>query len=147
MSRMTKNKKTYVLIVSERFPAHHIKKGEPTKFISNILNNIKIHTLRHNIELWRKRCEEVNQGKAVISLRIWSGKPYNSKQIEILRITKIGFQTVSFDARGAWIEDKKFVYLDDLTKNDGLSTTDFMSWFKGLPKTKMAIIHFTNFRY
>lgn len=34
-----------------------------------------------------ERITEVQQGKAVLSVRQWSGKPYRSPQIEITRLT------------------------------------------------------------
>lgn len=59
--------KTYVLIVSQRFPMTHPRKGQPTMFIENILNKTKIHTIRGNFPLWEKRIEEVQNELAVIS--------------------------------------------------------------------------------
>ena len=42
----------------------------------------------------------------------------------------------------------KSVTIYDLAANDGLSTNDWLDWFKNYDLTKpMAIIHFTKFRY
>lgn len=100
--------KTYVITLSQVFPTWHKRAGEPTKFRAAFLSGqtcskckkrnpamctgecfsgLKIHTIRANYPLWLKRITEVQQGKAVLSVRQWSGKPYRSPQIEITRLT------------------------------------------------------------
>ena len=74
--------KTYVLMVSTKFPAYHFLNGEPTLFIEKIASGEKITSIRFNYELWRKRFEKINKGEAVLSVRSWEGKPYRSKQIK-----------------------------------------------------------------
>lgn len=74
--------KKYVITVSEKFPASHSKKGEPTNFVENIKNGIKIHTIRTNYGFWKKRFLEIEKGLAELHIRTWSGKPYASKQVE-----------------------------------------------------------------
>jgi len=143
---MTK-KKTYVLIVSETFPVHHFRKGEKTHFISKILNRTKLHTLRNNYDWWKKRIDAVNANKAVISLRIWNGKPYVDKQIEILKITKLTIQKAVFEDDGVWIDKTTFLPLAELAKNDGLTLEELNSWFKGKPTGTKALIQFSNFVY
>lgn len=59
----------------------------------------KLHTIRSNYKLWSKRIAEVEQGKAILSLRYWEGKPYNSKQVEFCQLDSnsgIGFQKLIF---------------------------------------------------
>ena len=75
--------KTYVITVSEFFPKTHNKSGLPTGFIDKIGSKIKKHTIRGNYELWKKRIDEIQKGNAVLSVRYWTGKPYNSKQKEV----------------------------------------------------------------
>lgn len=113
--------------------------------------------MRGNYELWAKRAKKINKGKARLSVRVWSGKPYNSKQREVFAFEKIGVEKVQLDVLGWFIDDVDSDYtLEDFAKNDGLSVEDFKSWFK--PKESilgavsyfrepMAIIHFTDFRY
>lgn len=79
--------KTYVITVSEKFPTKHKRKGEPTFFRENILAVKKIHTIRNNYEFWKKRIDEVQNGNAVLSIRVWTGKPYASPQEEITYLT------------------------------------------------------------
>ena len=166
--------KTYVLTLSQKFPAKHPKHGEPTNFNNQLLNAVwrahnmsvgfpqfgmKLHTIRANYELWRKRFEQIDAGKAILSVRYWTGKPYASKQMEICKLRKedgIGLQWITFpdkDRDGmrnlSWpcvcgydIDDKT------IAANDGLSHDDWRDWFRKYDLSKpLAIIHFTNFRY
>jgi hypothetical protein len=141
--------KTYILTISERFPKGHIKEGEGTNFVAFIARQIKIHTIRGNYELWAKRAEKINKGEARLSVRVWTGKPYNSKQREVFAFTKIGVEKIEKTFLGWFIDDIDSNYtLKDFAGNDGLSVVNFKSWFKGQDFTEpKAIIHFTNFRY
>ena len=141
------DKKTYVLIVSEKFPVHHFRKGEPTNFISGILNNKKLHTIRNNYPLWKKRIDEVNRRKAIISLRVWNGKPYKDKQIEIMKITGLGIQLIDFTDQGVAVDGLTFPHIEEIAQNDGLTLKELESWFKGTPSGEYALIQFTKFRY
>ena len=102
--------KTYVITLSRNFPAKHPRHGEPTNFDIQTANaflkmnmksvglqqvGMKLHTIRTNYDLWCKRFDQIYAGKACISLRYWTGKPYHSKQTEIVKLTKedgIGLQ-------------------------------------------------------
>lgn len=145
--------KTFVLTVSKQFPKTHAKAGRDTGFVQNIsklfsFENTKIHTIRANYDLWNKRATDINEGKAILSIRYWSGKPYGSKQVEICRLEKIGVEKLE-DARNfvfAPIEGKE-VNWGEVAKNDGLTFEDFCEWFKVRSDKPMAVIHFTNFRY
>jgi hypothetical protein len=150
--------KTYVLTVSEFFPKTHNKTGLPTGFINSIGNKSKKHTIRGNYELWKKRFEKIDKGEACLSIRYWTGKPYNSPQKEVFNLTKtdgIGVQKLkSWDLlhdRAYCLNANKNVLpvgTDELAKNDGLTPSDFKEWFKKYDLSKpMAIIHFTSFRY
>jgi hypothetical protein len=151
--------KTYVLTVSEFFPKTHNKSGLPTGFINAIGNKTKIHTIRGNYPLWKKRIEEIQKGNAVLSIRYWTGKPYNSKQKEVYVLDKdsgIGCVEVRFDGiMSPWMYSEKITNGEPwdfstktLAANDGLSLDDFKEWFKGYDLNEpMAIIHFTDFRY
>jgi hypothetical protein len=71
------------------------------------------------------------------SLRIWSDKPYRSKQIEFAQV----------EVKKTWdIEINEFWFINDLilehekvmelAKNDGLAYEDFINWFTIHPKNK-----------
>ncbi|MCD8206510.1 MAG: hypothetical protein LUD72_01080 [Bacteroidales bacterium] len=165
--------KTYVLTLSRTFPKGHPREGEETDFADRVRRGLhyaehpcydsplpsKIHTIRANYELWKKRIDEVNAGKAVLSVRQWLGAPRRSKQREIFRFDRdsgIGVERLEIiqfgplfglsitDAEGRHVTGE----LETLVENDGLSEEDWMDWFRGCDKSQpMAIIHFTNFRY
>lgn len=145
--------KTFVLLVSKKFPKTHNRAGQDTLFVSNIQRiftneSQKIHTIRSNYEFWIKRAKLINEGKAILSIRYWSDKPYKSKQIEICKLETIGVEKLE--------DPTNFVFApiggnqinwETIAANDGLSLNDFCEWFKVRTKNPMAIIHFTDFRY
>lgn len=141
--------KTYILTLAKHFPLSHYRAGEPTRFEEKLLNGEKIHTIRSNYSLWKSRIKEVKNGTAVISIRQWEDKPYRSKQIELLRLTKddgIGIEKLTLPSI-ANLGVVMNVY-PNLDKNDGLTRLDWMNWFEHYERNKsMAIIHFTPFRY
>lgn len=173
--------KTYVLTVSRVFPCTHKRKGEETNFIEKISPVFcmaysscshhdcghceftiypKIHTIRSNkngtsYERWSKKVKEIQEGKAILSIRYWSGKPYNSKQVEICQLDKdsgIGVQMIDFSDDYLYtvrVDGKRISFSCEMVaEHDGLSESDFEEWFKGYDFSKpMAIIHFTKFRY
>ncbi|WP_373260958.1 hypothetical protein [Phocaeicola vulgatus] len=165
--------KTYVITLSQVFPKGHKRSGEPTKFraafqsgqtcskckkrnpamcTGECFSDLKIHTIRANYPLWLKRITEVQQGKAVLSVRQWTGKPYRSPQEEIAMLTSengLGVQELKMiDLFRPTTINGNRVELPDLAANDGLSFNDWYDWFKSYDlKQPMAIIHFTKFRY
>ena len=70
--------KTYVITLSKRFPTGHNRAGEPTHFWEKFIKGRdnysciyrdfwettipKIHTIRANYPLWKKRIAEVERG-------------------------------------------------------------------------------------
>ncbi len=146
-------KKTFVLTVSKQFPKTHIRAGHDTRFVYNIKKLFtneceKIHTIRANYELWSKRAKQINEGKAILSIRYWSDKPYNSKQVEICRLEKIGIEKLEDPTNFVFAPiDGKMINWETIAANDGLSFDDFCEWFKVRKKEPMAIIQFTDFRY
>lgn len=185
--------KTFPLMISKHFMKVHPRAGEPTEFREKIelalsgavrIHTVsrhragqgwgrklyedhgKIHTIRDNYEYWARIAEEVNAGRGILSLRQWTGSPYNfardgSKQKEFCQLTKMGIQkiniepilgvkvpenlSVNFDYN-IYIDTKQFKKTQSLVLNDGLLPDDFRGWFKK-PLINGAIIHFTDFRY
>ena len=173
--------KTYVITLSSHFLANHKRAGEETHFKEKFLLgqscpdcatpqdlsgiNIsdcnscvracsfpKIHTIRANYPLWEKRIKEVQEGRAVLSIRQWTGKPYRSKQVEIATLTAgsgVGIQLMELtnDFAECIIGDHHHSYVT-VAKNDGLHPADWIEWFSAYDLSKpMAIIHFAKFRY
>ena len=161
--------KTYVLTLSKTFPVTHKRAGEYTDFKPKFyaaVNNMpcyrrKLHTIRANYDLWSRRFEEITAGKAMLSVRQWTGKPYRSKQVEIRTLTKddlIGIQKLEIVKEKYNSRTIYLLYIDGkqvdgsmlrvLAENDGLSTDDWIEWFKHYNFNKpLAIIHFTPLRY
>ena len=161
--------KTYVLILSRTFHAKHPRKGEQTNFDTKLLNAVlsahnmsigfsqvgmKLHTIRSNYALWSKRFKQIDEGKACLSIRYWTGKPYHSKQTEICKLTKedgIGLQVLEFYngcLQQPIINGDMTIRAEYLAKNDGLSFESWKDWFMSYDTSKpLAIIHFTKFRY
>ena len=138
-------------MISEYFPAYHPKAGQETNFEMKIKNGTKKHTLRSNYKLWKSRIDEIEKGNAYLSIRKWEGKPYRSKQVEVIKLTKenqVGIQKVKYVGGSFFIEDNK-VSTDKriISSNDGLSVEDFNAWFSSYKPGEMAIIHFTEYRY
>jgi len=146
--------KTYVLLIAKTFPKNHQCAGDNTHFIDYIHNFLwnrgierKIHTIRANYKLWEKRFIEINNGTAQLSLRYWSGKPYNSKQITICNLTKvdgIGIEKLRWSDNGLHIGNIE-VNLSKLARNDAISPGDIYDWIEF--NTDMVLIHFSKFRY
>jgi hypothetical protein len=146
--------KTYVLMISERFPKTHPKAGQPTEFPASIKHYDKIHTIRKNYAFWEKRIREIQEGKAVLSVRAWVGKPYGkgSTQVEYFRFDKthgVGIERLYQSMDLFWFDHSMTDQVPNVlhAKNDGLSFEDFSDWFPPVQLKGLAIIHFTSFRY
>lgn len=180
--------KTYYLTLSQTFPVYHPKAGQPTHFEQKVFRSTykefsgvdvyqdgwlkqqeqpkfepaKLHTIRGNYDFWRKRFDEIEAGKACLSVRKWTGKPYASKQEEIARLTYrdgIGMELLCFadnhskkdkELHRPIVGGTKEVDYTQLAMNDGLSLQDWEDWFTYGDydlREPMVIIHFTKFRY
>ena len=145
--------KTYVITLSKYFPSTHMWAGIETNFKEKFLCGEKIHTIRGNYELWEKRIKEVQDGRAALSIREWTGRPYWSQQIEIAQLTAkngVGLQKLEFYGNCAGLPhvDGICVKGENLAQNDGLLSDGWDNWFRKCgPNTSLAIIHFTKFRY
>lgn len=157
-----KQKKKYILMLSRYFPKHHPRKGSMTGF-EDILLEEKVHTIRVHVPYWERAATEINAGRAVLSIRCWTGRPYKSSQIEIARLTRLDTQRIIFKCvycqeenisfpKGVEVYDHglwKPVSMEDVAYNDGLSLEDFQGWFshKCAGDVSAVILHFTDFRY
>lgn len=129
-------------MLAKKFPKGHYKAGIHTFFKFKFEKGSKIHTIRRNYSLWKKRAEQVNSGEAYISVREWSGKPYRSPQNEIAKIYNVVVEQVKFeDGNPVLIENNQQKNMLKIATNDGLDLDEFRSWFKGANGT-YALIHF-----
>ena len=117
---------------------------------------LKLHTLRGDLQKWTKYFELIKAGTHYLSVREWAGRPRQSAQVEVLRLTKdnlIGLQRLDFvfDKTGksfTVMVDRKVIPVDKLANNDGLSLNDWLAWMKDEDLTQpMAVVQFTQFRY
>lgn len=151
-----------VITFSRVFPAYHPKAGHPTFFIEKILNSFlmggnTIYTEDTGIDFLKSLSREMfnpkhhtiragNRWKVgdKFSPRVWSGKPYNSKQIiiapdiEIKKIwdVKVEKEVYYNENTGVKVITKisingahKTANYEPLAKNDGLSLDDLCHWF------------------
>jgi hypothetical protein len=110
----------------------------------NDLIHEKIHTIRRNYEYWKRF-----EGREA-ALFAWEGKARQkgSKQKVFCIKRIVSVQELYFIRHnGLYITgDSKQDAI--IGKNDGFQTlNDFFDWFKNYPNGKMAILHFTDFRY
>lgn len=154
-------KKKIIITLSRVFPATHSRRGEATEFASKLTSGVKKHTIRKNYDLWKLNAKKMERGKFYLSIRQWSGRPYNSPQVEIAqRHNPIGVQPIELYYHSdngeitAKIDGREWLDADCYTiaKNEGLSVQDFKEWFFGkYPQEDKVftgvIIHFTDFRY
>jgi hypothetical protein len=161
-----------VLTFSRHFPTGHPKAGQPTWFVNKIWNcfrRVEDNSLPAQYFQWVKKFpshsdeyrKAVNADLApepkhhtiragnrwksgdMASLRIWSDKPYRSKQIEFaqvevkktweFRILFEPFHKAIFYLNGNELSVRAVV---QIAQNDGLTEQDFLDWFKIHPKSK-----------
>lgn len=155
-----------VLTFSKAFPKGHPKAGQRTHFVEQILNLVmprgengiinkddiapeilpfindfvlldgaarKHHTIRAGSR-WKVG--------DMASLRIWSGKPYRSKQIEFAQVEVKRVWPVTIiidDIFNPICSGDKILPAGLVARNDGLESDDFVNWFKGHPKKEVVI--------
>lgn len=138
-----------VITFTRRFPAYHSKSGRDTFFPEKVIKGLE--SLKHSIlevdelELDEPIYEDclpkfhtVRAGSRwkvgdMASLRVWSGKPYHTKQvtlaadIEIVKIWQFEINDSEVFVGGA----KMNAYdVQAIAAYDGLSFSDFLEWFK-----------------
>lgn len=141
-----------VITFSRQFPAKHPRAGEPTFFAEKIVRSLGLHNQyiseqKHtclndfSMALDEPKHHTIRAGSRwkvgdQFSPRIWSGKPYASKQIEIAPpITIVKIWRFEAFSELFLLNGKPFdVTSSDIPENDGLSTDDFLNWFDIHPK-------------
>lgn len=158
--------KIYNLMISRVFPATHSMAGEPTNFALKMLNAsfhishvlTKLHTIRGNYDLWAKRMDEIQQGNALLRVRMWEGLPYRSKTKVIKQLSwedgvgvqRLELTDIEHSIEQPLIDGVKCTHIDlyRLAANDGLTFTNWQEWMRMYDTSQpLAIIHFTPFRY
>ena len=154
-------RKQVLIILSRLFPIYHKRKGQKTHFAESLKGGRKIHTIRANYDRWKHNLDKVIAGEFSLSIREWSGRPYNSLQREIVSVSgrQVGYQRISMtydpvsDELKVVIDGRRFTDIERLANNDGLSLDDFKRFIFGTTKLtekqlfQGIIIHLTEYRY
>lgn len=150
-----------VITFSRFFPAYHPRAGQPTYFEERICRSIWDNKLIVDIdevffpEIMKRftvnvaagyppKHHTIRAGKRfkqgdMFSPRVWSGKPYNSKQIqfapnmEVKKVWDFGIAKVNdgmLSSYEMFVNEKLTRKGADIIKNDGLEYNDFCDWFK-----------------
>lgn len=147
-----------VITFSRYFQKSHPRAGEPTHFVEKIIENILLENQVEisdeqlnlwdfgltNKEVWPK-LHTIRAGNRFkvgdkFSPRVWSGKPYASKQIVIapdLEVKQV-YRIEIYATGEVFINEAFFGHfgmadVNKLAKNDGLAAKDFRNWFTKLP--------------
>lgn len=149
---------TKVITFSRTFPKGHRREGEDTYFVEKVWKGI-IEDHRLTDELcryiadvvaeigdWKTPLQDripkyhtIRKGKRwkegeYFSPRVWSGKPYNSKQIIIAPDIKV-LKVWEFIVKGGGLIEvpatRATTNINMIAKNDGLTLADLYSWFNG----------------
>lgn len=157
------------IMCSRTFPKEHPKSGQPTGFVEKVWNSFRREdfSLPESFNQWVKNfpflgneylnavhkasvtdCKHttIRAGSRfkpgdMISLRVWSGAPYRSKQIEFAQVEvkkTWGVEIYIKDEELAiTIINEPYFHIADnaiVANNDGLHLDDFTDWFKIHPK-------------
>jgi len=159
-----------ILTFSRQFPVKHPRAGQPAFFVESILTTLgfNIRTIPDIIRPYINDFAVMDGTSAkghtiragdrfkpgdMVSLRVWSGKPYASKQIEFgqVEVKKTwNFDLIKDQVSVEWrINDQFKGYytlvtasqsknpgLFKVARNDGLLLEDFVAWFAVHPKNK-----------
>lgn len=146
-----------VIILSRQFPGYHPKAGQPTYFVEKFWNSL------YGKNWFEAECPQLAFSKGIhltddkkhhtiragsrfkvgdkFSPRVWSGKPYKSKQIIIAPDTEIKkIWNIDICNIGTLLEPDNVLCIDgsrlginstsELATNDGLSFMELLQWFK-----------------
>ena len=148
-----------VIMVSRQFPNYHPKAGEPTWFVEKIWKSLLLAKVinipetivyeakyeeyfpcqfndpNESVSYHKPKNHTIRNGKRwkdgdMASIRVWSGKPYGSKQIAIAPDVKLKVLDVEIDAQGMIKIAGKVINAIKVAENDGLSATDMCDWFE-----------------
>ena len=147
-----------VITFSRVFPAHHPKAGQPTFFVEKIWASRgfpehfrTLESLKNEAFNYFSKFKDVPKHHTIrqgrrwqvgqkFSPRVWSGKPYQSKQIiigpdiEIVKTWDIDMIRNENGTINVTIAKSLDPRLNVVSANDGLSPEDFNDWFNTNPK-------------
>jgi hypothetical protein len=143
-----------VITFSRVFPKYHPKAGQPTYFVEKVYKSLFImkcvppelaidfNFAVMNDDNYKAKHHTIRNGNKwkvgdKFSPRVWSGKPYNSKQIiladdvEIKQIYKVRIWRESLLNWRIYINGEiiSAPKISELAANDGLTHRDLLDWF------------------
>lgn len=156
------------IMCSRHFPKGHPKAAQPTYFVEKIWNGFRDETfsLPDNFDIWTTNYVGLLKGDYLnsmdvreikhhtirpgsrfkpgdmVSLRVWSDKPYRSKQIEFAQVEVKKVRGIEIKiingVIGITVDGKTMMGVAGprIAKNDGLEWLDFVNWFNIHPKKK-----------
>ncbi len=138
-------------MVSRAFLKGHPRAGQPTLFVEKIMAgladidpdfgippDLTLYDFHEYYNCREPKFHTIRKGNRfkpgdTASLRIWSGLPYRSKQIEIATVEIKKTWSFEMDENGVMSIDGMYVLRDEeceeLASHDGLSAEDFFYWF------------------
>ncbi len=144
------------VMLSKTFFSQHPRAGEPTHFAEKVKNGTKRHTCRSNYEYWKDRIARLQERSGVLSLRQWSGKPYEKGSVQerimdvpasMIEVQQLVMTRRRCDDESEYVEiapgryenrqgyeyfaevDGSPYNVDVIAKNDGLTLADFKDFF------------------
>jgi hypothetical protein len=125
------------------------------RFVTPLLGGRKIHTIRKKYNFWKR-----HDGK-ICNIRMWEGKPYRSKQRDICQKiihvqpiliyhqeTLDGYKMPPiFLGKHGRIETFTLAMNDGFFDDRDVCEDEFIDWFYDYPDGKLAVLHFTDYRY
>lgn len=147
-----------VLTFSRHFPKGHPRAGQPTHFVEKIeacladiipgwemSKSFTLHEWEPYYSCTMPKHHTIRAGSRfkvgdMVSLRVWSGAPYRSKQVEFAQVEVK--KTWDIEINAYWWIGYRIIEHDEviaLAKNDGLSYEDFIAWFAIHPKKKEQV--------
>lgn len=143
------------VMLSKTFFPQHPKAGEPTGFAEKVKKGTKRHTCRCNYDYWKDRIARLQERNGVLSLRQWSGKPYEKGshtetvldvpasivEVQELIMTRSKEEVKIYTEQSPKPYAETAVYdyeasidgtpypVELIAQNDGLTVEDFKAWF------------------
>lgn len=144
-----------VITLSVCFMTGHSRAGQPTGFADKLESGRKKHTIRANYEYWAGKARLINEGRMVLHIRQWVGRPYYSPQVELRQMHSLRIQKISvYYAELQSVEPTVVVdgrvlsqqEVEQLAYNDGLSYEEWLEWMcpKRKPLMNGVILHLTD---
>jgi hypothetical protein len=145
-----------VLTFSRHFPKGHPKAGQPTWFVEKIFAGLAPSVIPDPLLIpgfiWGQfqdctlpKHHTIRAGSRfkpgdMASLRVWSDKPYRSKQVEFAQVEVKKVWSIEIVISHTWwsfrIDDKFYCgNVEVIANNDGLELQDFIDWFTIHPKS------------